>query len=686
MKFYSRRQFIGTTVAGGGAAVLLAACSGGGSNDGGERSGNGGDSRGLPDIEGGEVVDQIPSRFNERPEFAEMVAAGTLPPVEERIGSMPLVISPLDSTGTYGGTIRRAFNGVVDRQNATRFCTGPDNLLYWDYAQENVVPNIAAGYQMSDDFTELILHLREGMRWSDGEPFTADDIIFWREQINLNAELATPSEVLTVDGQPVRVERVDDLTVRFVSPAPHPLLPAMLAGWTDVGGQTAFGGGPGSTGGGGFAPAHYLSQFLPSHTSQAAVDRLAADAGFESWVAFFIAQSAFELNADLPIVAPWVVTRQANHPPWEFGPNPYSMWVDTEGNQLPYIGEITMELIETPDAIALRATSGGLDFQDRHLAVQELPVLLENERRGGYEVHQAPGQSMDCAVRLNLAYSDDPVIGDLLRTVEFRRALSLAVDRDQVNEAFFVGSSISSATSVPDDSPYFPGEEWRDRWATLDRDQATELLDGMGLEVDGSGNRLRPDGGGPIRLEIMVAGGFADYAGVAEMLGEQLSEIGIAINVEPVEGGLMGERVRANQQMMTIGSLTTENPWLLSEGFLPTSTRANSGAIGVPYVQWFRSGGAQGVEPPESLRLTEAMELYRQGFRVTEDERIEIGQELYRIHADQVWTIGICGFGLAIYGLYVANERLANVPARVLNNFHGKTPANALPMTFYYRD
>jgi peptide/nickel transport system substrate-binding protein len=283
MRLYSRRQFIGTTVAGGGAAVLLAACSGGG-NDGGEGSGNG-DSRGLPDIEGGEVVDQIPSRFNERPEFAEMVAAGTLPPVEERIGSMPLVIRPLDSTGTYGGTIRRAFNAIVDRQNATRFCAGPDNLLYWDYTQENVVPNIAAGYDMSEDSTELILRLREGMRWSDGQPFTADDIIFWREEINLNAELATPSESLTVDGQPVRVEKVDDLTVRFVSPAPHPLLPAMLAGWTDVGGQTAFGGGTGSTGGGGFAPAHYLSQFLPTHTSQAAVDRLAADPGVRALLA-----------------------------------------------------------------------------------------------------------------------------------------------------------------------------------------------------------------------------------------------------------------------------------------------------------------------------------------------------------------------------------------------------------------
>jgi peptide/nickel transport system substrate-binding protein len=197
----TRRKFI---VYGGAAAglVALAACTPGSSEPSPTPAGSSGGSTGpatdlfhidgLPDLESAELVTDTslyPTTFAERPEFAAMVQAGDLAPVAERIGEDPLVLRPLDTTGAYGGTIRRAYTGVADYKNASFFNSGPDTFFYWDRERRNLTPWIAKGYDLSGDGRELVVHLRHGMRWSDGEPFTADDVLFWRDDITLNPEL-----------------------------------------------------------------------------------------------------------------------------------------------------------------------------------------------------------------------------------------------------------------------------------------------------------------------------------------------------------------------------------------------------------------------------------------------------------------------------------------------------------------
>jgi peptide/nickel transport system substrate-binding protein len=639
-----------------------------------------------------------PPRFNERPEFAEMVAAGALPPVAERIGQDPLVIRPLDGIGTYGGTIRRAYMGS-NPQDAYSFCAGPDSLLYWDLDRERVIPNIARHFELSDDFIELIVYLRRGMRWSDGAPFTADDILFWRNDMSLNREFpGSPS--LRVDGREVLVERIDDFTVRYTSPVPNPLLPAFLAGGPpgrgpaateacfarDVGGQSA--GGGGEFGGGGFAPKHYLSQFHPAYTSAAAADALARDAGFPDWVSFFWNRNSWELNPDLPTVTPWVLTRPSNDPPWELSANPYSIWVDTNGNQLPYIGEVTMDRFEDLDALIQRGCDGELDFQERSLEVAQLPMLLENQERGDYAIHQSPREKMEFGLRINLAYAADPVLGDLLRTVEFRRALSLGIDRDQINETFFAGASVPSATMAADTSPYFPGADWRTKWATYDPDQANELLDGLGLtDTDDDGFRLRPDGNGRIRLDYHAIVVFADFPGIGAMIRGQWADIGIDLNLCRITGGEFRELLDTNEIMLAGHTVGTEDPLLSPGGFVLAESGVATKMIGPPYLKWYATNGEEGVEPPESLQLLkDATDLYHQGRRASEGDRVKIGTELFELHADQVWSIGVVGFGLAINGMYLAKNGLRNVPVAAPSTEDPRSPANVLPITFYYQE
>jgi peptide/nickel transport system substrate-binding protein len=684
---FTRRRFLRDASFAGGGTLLLLACTAAPqqSTQGNAKIPNTNDQlKGLPTLEGGQVVtdqSQFPTTFHESPEFAKLTASGKLPAVADRLGQDPLVIKPAHEIGKYGGVLRRGFLGNGDRQNGARFCAGPDSLLYWDYKWENVVGNIAKAYELSDGDRVLTLHLRRGLKWSDGAPFTADDIIFWRADVSLNDELEGGSTGLVAGGKDVRVEKVDEFTVRFVSTVSNSLLPRLIAGVSDLGGMA----GNSFFGGGGYAPKHYLSKFHPKYTSKAQADKLAKDAGFDGWGSYFIFLATWSKNPDLPVVTPWIVTRPINKPPWELAANPYSIWVDTAGNQLPYIHTITMASADNLEVINLRAVAGEFDFQDRHLGVTNLPVLVQNQQRSNYTVHRAPGRDLDFGVRFNLAYDKDKYLGDLIRTADFRRALSLGVDRDQINQAFFLGTSVPTATVPGDDSMYFPGPEWRVKWATHDPAQANQLLDKIGLtKKDSSGFRMRADGKGKIRLDYQAVKAFSDFPGIGEMIQKQWQQIGIDLNVQTIASDLIVQRTLAGEMMLSGHQVGTDDPFLLPDTFLPTVTGNYTGMIGIPYAKWFLSNGKQGVEPPEELKLQEGMALYRKGLQATAAERVQIGKDLYKLHADQVWTIGVVGFGLSSYGLYVASNKLRNVPGRILNTAHQKTPSNALPMTFFY--
>jgi peptide/nickel transport system substrate-binding protein len=673
---YSRRQFLSqAALAGaGGGIMILSGCTSGSAPPGSEPE--------TAPVEGGTVITdpaQFPAKFSESPDFAKLVADGKLPPVAERIGQDPLVIKPVHSIGRYGGEIRRGFVGTVDIQNGERFCAGPDTLLYWDYQFKNIVPNIAQGYEFSNDDKVLTLHLRRGMRWSDGTPFTADDIIFWREDINLDPDLSSGSTALLTSGGPVQVRKIDDYTVEFIAPVPQPMLPAMLASATDIGGPSEYG----ATGGGGFAPRHYLSEFLPKYTSMAEATAKAKAAGFQTWSLYVQQLMTWTLNPDLPVVTPWTLTSPITEPPWTFQANPYSIWVDTKGNQLPYIPKITMQDAQNLQVLQTQAVAGAYDFQDRGLDLSSLDVLLSYQKRSKYTIYRAPQDDLSIKIRLNLAYDQDKTIGGLIRDVSFRRALSLAIDREQINSIYLFGTGTPTASMVADNDKYFPGKPWRTRWATHDPEQANHLLDKIGLtRRDSSGFRLRPDNGKRIRLDFSATTSYTDFSAISETIGTHWQDIGIEISVQE-PGTEIVDQILANQVMvMPLTSYPTD-VFVSRDEILPTNDV--SGIMGIPYAQWFDSGGKEGTRPPQSLMLDKAMSLYQDGMKETSDaKRTELGKQIYMMHADQVWSIGVVGFAPLVYGLYLAKNNLGNIPRRIVNDGSIRTPTNALPMTFYY--
>src|SRR3954447_17855254 len=264
---------------------------------------------------------QWPKKFGEAPALAELVKAGKLPAVDKRIPQEPMVIKPLRSIGKCGGTWRRGFLGPGDSENGNRVRSS-DKLLFWDVTGTKIAPGAAKGYEISADGKRTTLFLRKGMKWSDGAPFTADDFMFWFEDMYQNKDLIkSAAPELSVNGKPGRIIKVDETTVRFEFDEPHFLFPSQLAGDTQVGGgQSRLQSEERELGL--YAPAHYLKQFLPKYSSVEALNAKARAAGFDNWAQVFKIKSDWRLNPDVPTISAWKMVQPINSQNWVLERNP----------------------------------------------------------------------------------------------------------------------------------------------------------------------------------------------------------------------------------------------------------------------------------------------------------------------------------------------------------------------------
>ena len=632
-------------------------------------------------IEGPDIIlDEAmwPTEFSEAPILAEMVAAGDLPPVEERLPSDPMVIKPLNEIGQYGGTWRRGFTGPADGENMMRI-NNSSRLLAWDYSGSYIVPSLLASWDIQDDGRKYILHLREGAKWSDGMPFTADDFLFWYEDVALNEDIfPSPPPEMVIAGEPGLMEKIDDYTISYTFKEPYPLFLDILAGHNMVAAAPE---GSLGTGGGGYAAKHYMSQFLPKYSSEEEVTAKAKELGFESWLDMYLFHSYPARNPDLPVMSPWVTDRPVIDPIWSMKRNPFYWAVDTEGNQLPYIDEIVINLAEDREVLLLRALAGEIDFQGRHISISRLPVLIENMETGDYRVDIGRGFCHSAGFHFNHSYDGDAEIQQWIRNVEFRRALSIGIDRDQINEAYFLGLGVGGSVMCSPDLPSTAGEEFVTRWATHEPDQANEMLDAIGLtEKDDEGFRLRTDGSGDrLRIEIgMVAGGNEP---IAEMVKDHWKDIGIWADLKAQERSLFETEARANKHQIGIwGNGGASQLWLYPRHVLPVNT--NEAYMGPEIARWFVSGGEDGMAPPYP-EMERALELFRQGASVSAEERNKIGQEIWSLVVDQVWTIGTVGQSA---GVSVTKNNMGNVPRRGCPAQHCRTPASGHPPTWFFTD
>ncbi len=335
------------------------------------------------------------SKYHEAPAFDDQVKAGKLPPVDQRLPEQPLVVPVVEKIGEYGGVWRRAFLGPADANNYVRVVY--DGLFRFTPDGTEIEPKLALGAKSSDDYKVWTILLRKGARWSDGAPFTADDILFWYKDVIQNKDLtpSLPTWIRNTDGSAAKVEKLDDYTVRFTYDRPATLFLQEIANQDGPDLSYAM-----------FLPAHYLKQFNPDYTPKDQLDRLAQAASFRSWTELFAQKATPTSNPERPTMAAWMPVSRVSDPVFTIRRNPYYIGVDKDGNQLPYIDEVRFTYFADQQALNLQAIAGNFDMQARHIQMTNYPVLKEQEKSTGkYHVLIWPtfGGS-DAVVAFNTTY------------------------------------------------------------------------------------------------------------------------------------------------------------------------------------------------------------------------------------------------------------------------------------------
>lgn len=593
------------------------------------------------------------AQYNEAPSLAERVQQGDLPPVEERLPEEPLVYEPLEAIGEYGGVLRRAWFGPADWAGMFRFLV--EGLYRWtpDPA-EGPQPNLATSIELTDDATVATIHLRRGVRWSDGEPFTADDILFWYEDLALNPNVDVPVPDWTmVAGERMQMEKVDDYTLTMTFAESQALLTLFLANYMDPL----------------VHPKHYLSQFHPDY-SEAITDYTTIN---EMGIA-----GRYREDTDHPILSAWTITLLEPAGRLVAERNPYYWKVDSAGNQLPYLDGITHFLVEDAEVLTLRAISGEIDHQVRHLSpIANFPLLMENRERGDYRVltwGTEAGASVVFHLNQNIR---DETKRELWRNSIFRQALSIAIERDYINETVYLGLGTPRQATVIPESPYFQ-QEFEDAWAQFDIETANTMLDELNLtERNAQGIRLMADGR-PLQISLDVAQpAGADMMDIVEMVEEMWEAIGVDLVINPIERSLYTIRVEEADHEAATWGMDGGIEFMNYRHWLVPTTLSRWGPM---FDVWYTSGGESGEEPPAEVRRL--YELFDQASTTVDvAERVELGRQILELHAENVWMIGTVGM---VPQVGIAKNNLRNIPDEAIYGTVTASPGNLRPETWFY--
>jgi peptide/nickel transport system substrate-binding protein len=589
--------------------------------------------------------------FIEPDSLKERVAKGELPPVDQRLPKEPLKVTISGegkSVGQYGGTARMLIGGQRNISLMTVY--GYTRLLRYDEKLE-LQPDLLQSYDVQEDriFT---FHLRPGLKWSDGEPVTTEDFRYALEDVLFNEDLSkVVSPYLLVNGKAPVFEIIDDQTVRYTWDAPNPdFLPQIAAPQA-----LAL-----------VMPAHYLKQFHKKYQTEEKLDELIKANGEKKWTGLHTNKSRQYRpeNPDLPTLDPW---RNTTKPPSEqfvFERNPYFHRVDQDGRQLPYIDRFVLN-VSSSSLISAKTGAGEVDLQAQFISFSDYTFLKEAEATHPIKVKLwEMGRGSRVALFPNLNF-EDPVWNKVLRDARFRRALSLAIDRNEINQAKFFGLGRPSGDTILPASPLYK-DEYANAYTNFDPDQANKLLDEMGLDKRGSDNiRLLPDGR-PAEIIVETAGEDAVETDVLQLVTDHWSKVGLKLIIRASQTDVLRSRVIGGTTMMTISSgldngvpTADMNPHALA----PTSHEQ------LQWPQWgifVESAGEKGTAA-DVKEAKELSDLYNQWHKAADTAaRAEIWHKMLALYSDQVFSIGIVN---GTQQPVVISAKLRNVPDKALFSF-----------------
>lgn len=586
--------------------------------------------------------------FLEPPVLQAQVAAGELPPIDERIPAEPFVVGPgvyLDEEyldwedGRYGGTLNSASLGSSGFLNIV----GSTILRSPGQTTEASTPNVVSEFESSDDYTTFTFKLRDGLRWSDGEPVTSEDVRFAMEDIYGSAEANRPAPSwLYARGDPSKalatltVEDETSFVLTFAEP--YGQFVADLNSWIPSYAEL-------------IKPAHYLKQFHADYADPAELAALVAESGRNDWQALLESKDASHWDIGepralgLPTLNPWILAESGENVT-VFERNPYFWQVDASGHQLPYVNEVVVNRVVDTDARTNAVLAGQVSIASGgDVGLNNMSVYKQNAERSGFRVFTTGSFNNPLQLFLNRDFDWktegsqwQQIISD--PELRFQRAFAAAIDDEAINDAVYFGL-------YGDLDP---------AWRTYDPDEATRLLDELGMKVGADGRRTFPDGS-PFTLAVTYPIGQADMNPVAELLRSQFAEIGVNVELSAMEESLFNQRKETNEVMASI--LWNDGPgWAsgISEDYLPS----HKGPWAPEAWQYFLSNGERGRQPDAAMQEFFALHTARKAVPPQSEEGVRRWEALDAWFKANYAFIPITG---AVVTPSIADVDLRNLPA-----------------------
>ena len=586
-------------------------------------------------------------KYKEAPMLAELVKAGKLPPVDERLPDSPMVLTP-PKPGRYGGTLQlisRYENVPVAGGFASDGLNGfvaplPDG--------SDLVPHFATKIDVSDDMRTYTIHLRKGVKWSDGAPFTTEDMKFWYEDHQGNTDV-TPEirAAMKSGGEVIKMEVIDDLTFRFVAKNPAPKFMA----WPLSKGTQHFRM---------LKPKHWLKEYHARYVDKDKLDKMVKDAGYAKWSELYLAKAqeyvALPAVPDRPTVTSYVCKEWTSESR-TFERNPYYWKVDDKGNQLPFIDYLHTTYITDPEVANGKVISGEVDFNGFEISIKNYPLYKQYEEQGGYNVKLwGSGKGGDIIYFFNLTHKDEGM-RNIFQDKRFRRAMSIAINRPEINEFLYYGKATIMAYTVFPQSKY-GDEKWTKAFIDYDPDQAKKWLDEIGLvDKDGDGWRDRPDGS---KFSFIVE--FTSIedplkTNVTELVIEYWKKIGVNASMKELQRQLYSTRSAANELDVGLWHGGWETG-LLFPATNPWTEGSATGALWKQYTNHWNLGSE--IDIPIMPEAQEVWDAYQNSLNAdNEGEHIREAKKILQSQADNVWIINTVA--MAPHPLIV-DKNLHNVP------------------------
>lgn len=602
----------------------------------------------------------------------DLVGAGKLPPVAQRLPVNPLVVKPLTRVGKHGGEWRSAIVGGGSLSMLFRY-QAYEPLLRYSPDWNGIVPNVAERYEANADASEFTFHLRKGMRWSDGEPFTTDDVMFWYEDIYTYAGLDDiGQDHLRVAGKKATFEKIDEVTFKVKFAGPNGLFPLRLA-WANNDQTTR-------------APKHYLKQFHIKHNPNA--DAEAKAKGMAGWVQLFqreaglVVDNEFFQNANRPVIHAWKMTiapgKSTDRAVAER--NPYYWKVDTEGNQLPYLDRIVYQMVADPQVLLLKAMQGEIDLMDQYIATPaNKAVLFDAQKSGGFSFYTLTStEPNEMVFQLNLNHPD-PAKRALYGNRAFREALSIALDRQAIIDTVFIGQGTPSQVGIRKGDPLY-NERLATQHTEYDPEKAAKILDGILPKKDADGFRLGADGK-RVSIIFEIDQARTTFLDIFQLAIPMFRAVGVDVQMRTMDRSLWEVRVRQG-----IGYDATVHRFGGNGGiaaildpryFIPHTTEA---FYAKAWQLWYRDPkSAEAVVPPEPVQ--KALKLYDSVLASPDPEaQSRAMKEILEIAAQQFYVFGV-SLPADSYG--VVRNAMVNVSKTMPNSWGYPTPGPTNPEQFF---